>query len=1136
MNCFPAELVGDICSTSAPGSLQQTLLLLSYLASSQKCLNSLPGKAFEHLSRLPNLSSEIGQLTRSTNHSHKFGYILFEAAVKYEFHQDTHVYEDLVKNLTFGCHEENAANVLIKFAQQQVTKDQRTRLVNMMSKFDLHHGESMEKAINEFLAADLNGESPERANVLSILGQSLEDTVRAPLAEANVTLAAGVDHSSPGIRILALEKLEEIYSKGGALKEDSELILKGAVLRRIQDDDLGVVLAALKLGQLSNLVPQAVLRDNLITCIDRCSIYIYSKGSGKKTRSLARKVAIKSLETLSLDDSISTQGSFLSVLLAAFHSYKISLVSLKTLAQGKSPLAKVCEEIERTQNQGLKKQSTKRPRTVDSPAGPIEDFDLDSFNSAIIESFASAAMKDETIFNLLNNVLVSQETGFYAKVFVLCVFEQCIMCSDKKLASVIDRVSLYCIKWFFTSRNFEEYANRATSDAFKALWDSKKKKITSQSLTDVASRATTLQAIEPEIILSAVSSLSDIELQRMDEPSCLQLYKYLADLPSQVWRQHMDVLLQRLSDPINMLTQIWSAPDENIRHNQAIVVALQQWSGYVTNTKLSEVQKQTVLDHIVSIFLAMSQTSRKIRRTALNACGMLFKSVDSWWPKKTRLEVDKSTVVSLLEVCIKSHERIIADSDGLEYLFQQLLGDSNKGPSKKSKSPRASEAKPSSFFAAEELFGFLLQQLANSSTVAETGAIPLLVRILQYSPESYQLGAVCADLLDALFFDIEAEVFISPLSPVQKAAALEMMNVFADPSLHQIQSQNFGKIFSGMLNAARWREEDELREIAFRALRHCACPLASVPQLQELSLVLMTASSSENNEKCRNAAIETLECIKLRADILIPFLSLPRKEPFHVRKKTTNPSKDERATSSMVACIYTLELLQWKKDISETQKLVQPIQALVQEFLEVAVTPQDVDEDENSAQGPAVASYGLQLALNVLLNISEDASLAERVKKLFDIGLVVDCASRAADHAVRTVALELLRSRIESSPEDSMGNIMKAVEAICTVASTEHDRHSTALAARAMSTAAASWIRAGDNSVHELVSNVIDAIQGTTISRKYAILGAIIDSMPSNSAEIAASVGFQLLSSNSGTHEDSWKLDAALSMLSKVGL
>jgi hypothetical protein len=338
-----------------------------------------------------------------------------------------------------------------------------------------------------------------------------------------------------------------------------------------------------------------------------------------------------------------------------------------------------------------------------------------------------------------------------------------------------------------------------------------------------------------------------------------------------------------------------------------------------------------------------------------------------------------------------------------------------------------------------------------------------------------------------------------------------------------------------MLNAARWRQEDDLREIAYRALRHCACPLASTAQLQELSLVLMAASSSESNEKCRNAAIETLECIKLRADVLIPFLSLPRQEALHVRKKTTKSPKSETAASSMVTCIYTLELLQWKRDIYEVQKLVQPIQTLVQELIELALTPQDMDEEANSSQGPAVASYGIQLALSILLNISEDPSLKKKVKNLFDTSLAVDCASRATDHAVRTVALELLRSRIESSPEDSMDNILKTVETICMVASTEQDRHSTALAARAMSTAAAAWIGAGDNSVHELVSNVIDAIQGTTISRKYAILGAIIDSMPSNSADIAASVGFQLLSSNSGAPEDSWKFDAALSMLSKVG-
>jgi hypothetical protein len=127
-----------------------------------------------------------------------------------------------------------------------------------------------------------------------------------------------------------------------------------------------------------------------------------------------------------------------------------------------------------------------------------------------------------------------------------------------------------------------------------------------------------------------------------------------------------------------------------------------------------------------------------------------------------------------------------------------------------------------------------------------------------------------------------------------------------------------------------------------------------------------------------------------------------------------------------------------------------------------------------------------------------------------------------------------------------MDQILQTVQTICAVVSNEHDKYSTGLAAKAMSTAAAAWIGRG-NSIHDLVSNVIDAINDSSMSRKYAILGAIVDSMPSNAAETMASISFHLVLSSSGAgagvgdgagagEDEAWRRDAAFSMLSKVRL
>ena len=1217
-------LVRDIASSATPASLPQTLLVLGVLATMQKDnLTVLAPQAFGNLSRLPNLASEISKLTKNKVKASRFGYLLLCAAVEQvlldagEVDREaasTKNYDMLVKATVIGDYASDLAEMFLEKATKPLKGAKKARLVEMMKLFDVYHGEAMDEAVNAYLASDSGrADTSGRKNVLQVLEASLEDTVRAPLLDANVTLSAGIDHAQASVRIMALERLNEICSQSDSkLKEEAQLTLKGALSRRLEDDDMGVVLTTLNLSMLSDLVPESVLTGALVQCVDRCITAAYDKASGKRTRGLGRKAAKAALRLLGgltgvgsggeSDTSVIVTAALLSALFAGQASYTVSVEALKILSEGSGPLAKPLAECVRKYAEGVAKKSSsqsgskvtpkggsKRARdentgTVDS-TGMSHNFDLGGYNHDVIVNLAKAALSDEGAYWQLLSVLTCDLPfcSLQSKAAVLCILEQSIMMSssDKKMASRREVIASDVVQWFYDSRDQSGMMSRKSHLGMRALWDSKRKCISDQTLLDVAGRTCTLSSVEPEAMFMCLEATSEGAFdaavvdpakttkaaraasagksgKRVSLPHPTKLYAYLAQLEKEVYSQHLDMLLSKVQDPLDMLTSVWLgatvAGTTEGEDTTALVASLRQWSTYASSSeqKLSEAAKQQIVQNVVPLVCSMTHPSRDVRRAALEAAGHLMDSIGIWWPTKAVAKCTKqNTIESLLELCTKNSSRVLGDADGIEYVLQQVAeATSVHGRQlKKGKSPRAPESRPRlGFIDAEGLCSYLMQELRDSPATSPA-TIPILVRTLENSSESSKLCDVSSEILDRMFYDIETEAFRPILDLTEKAAAVELVNALNDPVLHQSASSKTQRmVLKSSLCAAEWSGHADLREVALKSLGLCARGQPAGMDMQAICRVLMAAASSEASSECRNAAVETLDKTNIMPDTIIPFLQLSQTAPSSSkrrRKDGAEPSPPDGGSPGITLCLHTLELLQWKKNISDMDLFVEPLQDLAQRFLALSLSGEartgvekgDEDPIPSETQGPAVAAYGLQLCLNALLIISEDASLEPKTRNLFDTKAIVGCASSASDHAVRTVALELLRSRIESNPDGAMDQILKTVQTICSVISNEMDKYSTSLAAKAMSTAAAAWIGRG-NSIHELVSNVVDAIIDTTTSRKYAILGAIVDSMPSNAAETMASIAYHLLlSSCSKSREDdgsSWQQDAAFNMLSKV--
>lgn len=1205
-----AAIVRDVASSATPSSLPQTLLILSYLATSQRDnLTALAPEAFGHLSRLPNLASEVSKLTKQKMKASRFGYLLLCAAVEQAMSDaggevaSPGNYDVLVKATAIGEYGSSMAAVFLEKATKPLKGAKKARLVEMMKLFDVYHCEAMDRAVNEYLAGDSGrSDSPDgRKHVLNVLEASLEDTVRAPLFDANVTLSAGIDHAQASIRIMALERLNEICERSDSkLQEEAQITLKGALSRRLEDDDMGVVLTVLNLSTLPDLLPEVVLSDALVQTIDRCITAVYDKNSGKRTRGLGRKAAKAALRRLgSLGGAgrgdapaVNVTAALLSAIFAGQASYSVSIEALKILSEASIPLAKPLKDCVLKYAPGVSKKAgnsgggkatpkggAKRSRggsandSAEDASGMNHNFDLSGYNRAVISTLAKAALADEDAYRLLWSVLTCELPlcSQQSKATVLCILEQCVMMSslDKKTASRRELIAGDVVEWFYESRDQPGMAARKSHRGLRALWDPKTKCISDQILSDMAARTCNWLSIEPEVVFMCLEAVSEHAFDPIASesvktgkasrtaslPQPTDIYVYLAQLEKEVYSQHLDVLLKKVQGPLDMLTRVWTGPTAEGEHTAAMVAALGQWSAYASSSdqELTETEKQQIAGSVVTLVCSMTHPSRDVRRGALDAAGLLSGSMNLWWPGKAMPKWTKRTIIeSLLEACTKNSARIFGDADGVEYLLQQVAEATSVHGKlrKKGKSPRASESRPQlAFFDAEGLCSYLMQELCDSS-MRSPATIPILLRTLEFSSESSKLCGVAAEILDQMFYDIEGEAFRPSLDRIEKAAATELVNVLNDPMLHQSASSKTSEtVLKSSLCAAQWVGHADLREVALKSLGHSARGHLSDGDMQSICRVLMAAASCESSSECRNAAIETLDKMNIKSEVIMPFLQLSQGAESSSKRRrkdgaaTMMQSDGESAGISL--CLHTLELMQWKRCVSDMHLFVLPLQDLVQRFLALSLSvdadsaaDEGTDEPTTSeAQGPAVAGYGLQLCLNVLLTISEDASLEQKTRKLFDTKAIVACASSAGDHAVRTAALDLLRSRIESNPDGAMNDILQTVQTICSVVSSESDKYSTGLAAKAMSTAAAAWI-GGGNSIHELVSNVIDAIIDTSISRKYAILGAIVDSMPSNAAETMASIAYHLLLSSSsrsdGESGESWHTDAAYNMLSKV--
>lgn len=292
----------EICKSTTPSGLHQALLVLSHLYLTQPHLLGFGEEAFRAIGKLPGIDSEVTSLSQVGSKTEKFLLALGRRAV--DSMRDTDIGESIAENIIMSFLKDGTsafilANHLLKlFASDNeniLDKEFKRRAVNILQLLDRLHPTATEKAVNDLLQyASGHSEPRIKQRLEDLLQLAFAGSLRAPLPDAGTTLAVAIDAASASIRRLALEKLDAMADTNN---EEAEEVLRGALLRRLADDDLSVVEAALDTKALLR-IPPTVLLQELSGCLNLCFDKTQIKDTSKKDRSAARKVAQKVVHML----------------------------------------------------------------------------------------------------------------------------------------------------------------------------------------------------------------------------------------------------------------------------------------------------------------------------------------------------------------------------------------------------------------------------------------------------------------------------------------------------------------------------------------------------------------------------------------------------------------------------------------------------------------------------------------------------------------------------------------------------------------------------------------------------------------------------------------------------------------------
>lgn len=322
---FSTQLISEMMELATkngePADLEQVLLLLRVLCSSQPTLRSFPDKALKHLVKYPNLVAELVALSHlKVDIRHLLDAVLPSLASSHPARSE-HTPNGTQEAILIAIFDQvtvepstaqAVAEALIRAAllEDDTASERAASLSRILRTICRKHADKVDAALNDVLTeADIDGNEAfgtssrqqRSARLAPLLWAGLSGAAYAPLPDGSTTLALAVDAASVQTRILALQELDcrakEAVETSNGEEPRQDLFLTQALLRRLNDDSMKVAAVAVGLSSIS-LLPRAAVFDAFETLMRRSTAILArppgaklaSKSDRKHARALARQI------------------------------------------------------------------------------------------------------------------------------------------------------------------------------------------------------------------------------------------------------------------------------------------------------------------------------------------------------------------------------------------------------------------------------------------------------------------------------------------------------------------------------------------------------------------------------------------------------------------------------------------------------------------------------------------------------------------------------------------------------------------------------------------------------------------------------------------------------------------------------
>lgn len=269
--------------------LQMSLMALIKLTQEQT-IKFFPWKALEVLSNISDFPVILSELSK-TFHMENFLSLILDGLIYHSFSHKScqNTFITIIDTVPMKSHIVQVVSKILGLWTGKVTQhdipEARTWTKQVLLEVEKHYPDELDKAICDFLEnfQETNKQSLSGAPVFEILRTVFNGSLHVPIEESNASLCVSLEHPKAEIRAAAVSSLATFGILETTTCDMKTMInIQEALLRRLHDDDLSVVLAVLSLDSLARVVDTTPLLKALSNILSRCYSIMRTGSKGLK--------------------------------------------------------------------------------------------------------------------------------------------------------------------------------------------------------------------------------------------------------------------------------------------------------------------------------------------------------------------------------------------------------------------------------------------------------------------------------------------------------------------------------------------------------------------------------------------------------------------------------------------------------------------------------------------------------------------------------------------------------------------------------------------------------------------------------------------------------------------------------------